>query len=71
MALVLYLSNCTQFENVNGSTSERHVLQCGVPQGPVLGPLLYSLKTSPLTDIPSKNELRFSLLFMWMTVTFM
>ena len=33
-----YLSNRTQFVNVNGSTSERHVLQFGVPQGSVLSP---------------------------------
>jgi len=52
-----YLSNRTQFVNVNGSTSERHVLQFGVPQGSVLGPLLYSMYTSPLSDIPCKHEL--------------
>lgn len=35
-----YLSNRTQFVNINGSTSERHVLQFGVPKGSVVGPLL-------------------------------
>lgn len=28
-----YLSNRTQFVNINGLTSERHVLQFGVPKG--------------------------------------
>ena len=45
--------------NVNGSTSERHVLQFGVPQGSVLGALLYSLYTSPLSDIAIKLGLTF------------
>ena len=45
--------------NVNGSTSERHVLQFGVPQGSVLGPLLYSLYTSPLSDIANKHGFSF------------
>ena len=54
-----YLSDRTQFVNVNGSTSERHVLKFGVPQGSVLGPLLYSMYTSPLSDIACKHELSF------------
>ena len=53
----LYLGDRTQFVNTNGSTSERRVLQFGVPQGSVLGPL--SLYTSPLSDIASKHELSF------------
>ena len=52
----LYLVDRTQFVNINGSTSERRVLQFGVPQGLVLGPLLYSLYTSPLSDIASKHD---------------
>ena len=55
----LYLGDRTQFVNTNRSTSERRVLQFGVPQGPVLGPLLFSLYTSPLSDIASKYELSF------------
>ena len=55
----LYLGDRTQFVNINGSTSERRVLQFGVPQGLVLGPFLSSLYTSPLSDIASKHELSF------------
>ena len=55
----LYLGDRTQFVNINGSTSERHVLQFGVPQGLVLGRLLFSLYTSSLSDIASKHELSF------------
>ena len=55
----LYLGDRTQFVNINGSTSERRVLKFGVPQGLVLGPLLFSLYTSPLSDITSKHELSF------------
>ena len=49
----------TQFVNINGSTSDRLVFQFGVLQGSVLGPLLYSLYTSPLSDIASEHELSF------------
>ena len=55
----LYLGDRTQFVNINGSTSERRVLKFSVPQGLFLGPLLFSLYTSPLSDIASKHELSF------------
>ena len=55
----LYLADRTQFVNINGSTSERRVLKFNVPQGLFLGPLLFSLYTSPLSDIASKHELSF------------
>ena len=54
-----YLGNRTQFVNINGFTSERRVLQFGVPQRSFLGPLLYSFYTSPLSDIASERELSF------------
>ena len=46
-----YLSDRTQFVQVNGACSASHVLEFGVPQGSVLGPLLYSMYTSPLGEI--------------------
>ena len=41
------------------SVCKRYVFHFGVPQGSVLGLLLYSLYTSSLSDIASKHELSF------------
>ena len=46
-----YLSNRTQFVRIQGVSSHVNDLPYGVPQGFVLGPLLYLLYTSPLGDI--------------------
>ena len=48
---VSYLSDRTQFVKLDGSSSE----SIHLPQGSVLGPILYSLYMSPLSDIAHQH----------------
>ena len=52
-----YLSERKQFFNPNGIDSEVKVITCGVPQGSVLGPLLFILYINDLPNIC--KELKF------------
>ena len=56
-----YLSSRSQAVSINDSISAFSTLSCGVPQGPVLGPLLFTLYTTPLGSVISKNSLKYHL----------
>ena len=56
-----YLSSRTQFVQIECSRSSLCELNCGVPQGSVLGPLLYVLYTSPVADIIKRHNLMYHL----------
>ena len=52
-----FLKDRTQQVQFNGSLSESIRLTCGVPQGSVLGPLLYLLYTSELFAVIEEHGL--------------
>jgi hypothetical protein len=54
-----YLSNRTQCVQINGANSPSKLLPTGVPQGSVLGPLLFSLYMAPLGNILSAAGVNF------------
>ena len=46
-----YYTNRSQHININGHLSEAHIPEEGVPQGSVIGPLAFTLYTSPIENI--------------------
>jgi hypothetical protein len=53
-----YLSNRTQFVTIDDCSSEKTDVKLGVPQGSVLGPILFILYTKPLFSLIEKHSLK-------------
>ena len=46
-----YLSNRVQYVSIDKSSSSHSLIRCGVPQGSILGPILFLLYINDLTQV--------------------
>ena len=46
-----YLTDRTQYVNINGICSDKRLITCGVPQGSVLGPTLFLLYINDICNV--------------------
>lgn len=54
-----YLENRYVFVKIGNERSEKMLLTCGVPQGSVLGPILFTMYTKQLSEIISSHGLNY------------
>ena len=54
-----YLTDRSKFVQIDVPESDKHSSLCGAPQGSVLGPILYLLYTTPLSDILPRHNMSF------------
>lgn len=52
-----YLNNRKQFVKINSYLSRERIVECGVPQGTILGPILFTIYINSLLDLKSSGTI--------------